>query len=196
MTPANDHIKDQILESALSDVPFDGWTGPVLKNAAVKSGFAPEMAVSVFPSGVRSALDYFADRADRRMLDALSDVDVNALRVRERIALAVRARLDVLEPYKEAERLAVAYWMRPLRKWEGAKIVWRTADRIWNWAGDTAADYNRLTKRTLLSGVITSTVLYWLTDESAEHADTAAFLDRRIDNVLSIGKIVGKFKKA
>ena len=87
MTPANDHIKDQILESALFDVPFDGWTDAVLKNAAVKCGFAPEMAVSVFPSGVKSALDYFADRADRRMLDALGEVDTGSLRVRERIAL-------------------------------------------------------------------------------------------------------------
>jgi len=72
--------------------------------------------------------------------------------------------------------------------------VWRSADRFWAKAGDTATDYNRYTKRALLSGVIASTTLFWLTDNSEEHAASWAFLDSRIENVLAMGKRLGKAK--
>ncbi len=195
MKTYNDEIKEKILKAALPSVAFDGWTMDVLMNAAVESGFKKEMVLSVFPDGVKDTLRYFSRWADDEMLKALAKEETPQ-RIRDKIALAVRARMKALTPHKEAERLAIAYWVRPMRKFEGAKLVWKTADVIWHWAGDTATDYNRYTKRALLSGVITSAVLYWLSDNSVGAKDSWAFLDRRIDNVLNIGKIVGKLKTA
>lgn len=196
MSPQNRLIKDKIIETALLDVPFDGWTMNVLKKAAHDAGFGQGMVLSVFPQGVKDAIRHFALMADEAMIERLSAIDPQSLKIRERVAEAVWARLLFLSEHKEAERLAVAYWARPFRKWDGIKIVWNTADRIWDWAGDTATDYNRYTKRGLLSGVIGSTTLYWLNDQSKDHADSRAFLDRRIENVMGIGKIVGKLKRA
>ena len=48
----------------------------------------------------------------------------------------------------------------------------------------------------LLAGVLTSTALFWLNDRSDDLTPTWAFLDRRIENVLRVGKIVGRFKTA
>jgi ubiquinone biosynthesis protein COQ9 len=192
----NQIIKDQIIEAALPDIPFDGWSDELLKRAAQNAGYDETMIPAVFPKGVRDALIHFSGWADRRMLDALKAVNPISLKVRERVTLGVRLRFEILEPFREAERLAIAYWMRPFRKIEGAKLVWKTADAIWLWAGDTATDYNRYTKRGLLSGVITATAFFWLNDHSAGRADSWAFLDRRIDNVLSVSKIVGRFKTA
>ncbi|HEU4839110.1 MAG TPA: COQ9 family protein [Micavibrio sp.] len=192
----NQTIKDRILETALPDVPFDGWTDGLLERAAQNAGYDAAMARAVFPKGVRDALIHFSGWADRRMLDALKATNPVSLKVRERVALGVRLRFEILESFREAERLAIAYWLRPFRKMDGAKLVWKTADAIWKWAGDTATDYNRYTKRGLLSGVITATAFFWLNDHSAGRADSWAFLDRRIDNVLSAAKIVGRFKTA
>lgn len=193
---SNETIKDKIIESALPDVPFDGWTADVLERAAIAAGYEAAMATAVFPKGVKDAVTYFSHWADKQMLDALKKTDPASLKVRECIALAVRLRFERLEPYREAERLAIAYWMRPFRKFEGARLVWKTADVIWNWAGDTTTDYNYYTKRGLLCGVLTATALFWLNDHSARQKDSWAFLDRRIENVLSVGKIVGRFKTA
>ena len=192
----NQIIKDQIIEAALPDIPFDGWSDELLKRAAQNAGYDGTMVRAVFPKGVCDALIHFSGWADRRMLDALKAVNPISLKVRERVTLGVRLRFEILEPFREAERLAIAYWLRPFRKIEGAKLVWKTADAIWLWAGDTATDYNRYTKRGLLSGVITATAFFWLNDHSAGRADSWAFLDRRIDNVLSVSKIVGRFKTA
>lgn len=196
MNTDNLSIKDAILEAALPDIPFDGWTMQVLERAAVGAGHTKAMAVSVFPGGVKDAIIHLSHWADREMLVRLRADKTPPTRIRDKIARAVRTRLEILAPHKEAERLAIAYWMHPFRKWEGVKLVWKTADAIWDWAGDTATDYNRYTKRGLLSGVLTSTTLFWLSDNSSESQESWAFLERRIENVMSVGKIVGRFKTA
>jgi ubiquinone biosynthesis protein COQ9 len=184
-------IRDEILDRLIPHVPFDGWTRAAADLAAQEAGYEASMVDAAFPQGMDDVVSHFADLADRAMLEALGEAA--DMRVRDKITRAVQKRLEWLEQQKEAERAAVAYWMRPIRKYKGAKIVWRTADRIWVWAGDTATDYNRYTKRILLSGVLTSTTLYWLGGKSM--AETFAFLDRRIDNVLELGSIIGRVKK-
>ncbi len=196
MAPSVNIIKNRILEAALPDVPFDGWTKAVLESAVEKAGYSKDMVPSVFPGGVADAVAHLSYWADERMLSVLEKSNVKAMRVRDKIALGVRTRLEVLEPFKEAERLAIGYWMRPLRKWKGARLVWKTADMIWIWAGDTATDYNRYTKRTLLSGVLTATTFFWLTDQSEGTQDSWSFLDRRIEDVMKLGKIAAKLKTA
>lgn len=195
MNDRNQSIKDAILTAALPNVAFDGWTMAALENAAQSCGYQKDMVPSVFPGGVKDAVRHFAAMADWAMLQRLGDV-APEMKIRDRITLAVRTRFEWLAQHKEAERLAIAYWARPLRKFEGAKIVWATADAIWNWAGDTSADYNRYTKRGILAGVLASTTLYWLSDSSKNYGETWAFLDRRIENALSLGRIAGKLKKA
>lgn len=196
MNDINLPIKDAILLAALPDVAFDGWRAQTLERAAQSAGFAAEMSRAVFPRMELDAAMHFSGWADRQMLQSLAGTDPQSLRVRDRVALAVRHRLDALEPYREAERLAAALWVRPFRKIEGAKLIWKTADVIWDWAGDTATDYNRYTKRALLSGVLGTTLLYWLNDASQGRADTDAFLDRRINNVLRLGQIAARVKTA
>jgi ubiquinone biosynthesis protein COQ9 len=189
----NEKIKDAILRAALSDVAFEGWTKAVLESAALRAGYGAEMARAVFPSGVSDALIHFAGMADRAMLEHLRGHNPQSMRVRDRIAAAIAARLDFLDAHREAEKLAIAYWLSPLRKLQGARLVWRTADAIWNWAGDTATDYNRYTKRGLLCGVLGATMLYWAGEE--DRAAVGGFIDRRIENVMSIGKATARFKK-
>lgn len=187
-------IRDKIVEAALPEVPFDGWTWDIVEQAAVTSGYEAAMASSVFPGKMPDVLDHFADLADRWMLARLEKIDPESLKVRDRVKTAVMARLRVLYPWRDAVRRSATFWMLPTHAGRGGKITWRTADRIWEWAGDTATDYNRYTKRTLLCGVLVSTLLAWLDDDSAGMTETDAFLGRRIENIMSMGKIMGKVK--
>lgn len=185
------NTRDTILLAALDDVPFDGWSWSVVQEASVKAGLKAETADAVFPEKLNDVLIHFADWADRQMLSALEALNPDEMRVRDRVAKAVEVRLRALEPHKDCVRASAGYWARPFKKMEAAKLIWRTSDKIWAWAGDTATDYNKYSKRGLLSGVITSTMLYWLNDKSDNMDDTLAFLGRRIDNVLRFGKITG-----
>jgi len=194
MSNANLEIKDKILLTALDDVPFDGWTWDVVKQATVTSGFDAEMADAVFPDKIEGVLGHFSEWSDRQMMIELEKINPDDLKIRDRVQKGVEARITVLSEHKESVRAASAYWMHPLRKKTAAKKVWKTADHIWNWAGDTAQDYNHYTKRFLLSGVITTTFLFWLNDKNEDNAKTFEFLERRIENVLVIGKLSSKLK--
>lgn len=188
-------IQDEILRAALPHVPFGGWSAENLRAGAQDAGYDVQMVRAVFPAGVMSALDHFADLADREMLRVLEDVNVHELRVRDRVGQAVKARFVFLNAHKEAFRLALQYWMMPTKKPRALKIVWRTADRIWDFAGDTASDYNRYTKRGLLSGILAPASLVFLNDESADLNITHGFVDRRIENVMQLGKVIGRFSR-
>ncbi len=182
-------IRDDIINAPLKDIPFEGnWHWATIENAAKNAGHSPHIVRSVFPQKTTSALAHFADMADRSMLKNTKNIDLDTLRIRDKILEISMCRLQYLNTHKEAERLALQYWLLPANKMKSLDILWNTCDQIWTQAGDTSTDYNHYTKRTLLAGVLTSTTLAWLNDNSSDMIETRAFMQRRIDNVLTIGK--------
>ena len=122
------------------------------------------------------------------MVRRLRAADLSHLRFRDKIAAAVRYRIEAAED-REAVRRGTALFALPQHSADGARAIWGTADRIWETLGDASDDINWYTKRATLSGVYASTVLYWLGDESEGHEATWAFLDRRIDDVMQFEKV-------
>ncbi len=188
-------IKDGIAEKLMASAMFDGLDWAAVEAATEQEGHEAMMAKAVFPSGLSGVLEHFTILVDRRMLAQLETMDTSEMRVRDKITTAVQARLEILAPYKDAVKLAALYWSVPPRNLAASKFVWRTADVIWTWAGDTSKDYNYYTKRGLLSAVLTSTMMAWVGEDGDELDNSFAFLDRRIENVMQFGKILGKIKR-
>ena len=186
----------RLLEATLNHVPFDGWTMTALQRAAADLDLDAATAVNAFPGGAAELIAFHSAEADRRMLDELQPMDLPAMRVRDRIAAVVRLRLEQNAAHREAIRRALAFLALPQNGPLALKCLYRTVDAMWYAAGDTSTDYNFYTKRLLLSGVYSSTLLFWLNDESEGSAETWAFLGRRIDEVLKVGGSLGKGVKA
>ena len=188
-----DDIKDKVLEAALIHVPFDGWSDRTLAAAAAEAGVDATLARALFPrGGVDLALAYHA-RGDAEMAARLAAMDLSALRYRDRIAAAVRARLEIAD--QELVRRGTTLFSLPQHAGDGARAIWGTADRIWTTLGDTSTDVNWYTKRATLSAVYGSTVLYWLGDTSPGQQATWDFLDRRIDGVMQFEKLKAKVRE-
>ena len=196
MTDDQQAIRDRILVAALAHVAFDGWTQRTLKAGVKDAGMSPDMALRAFAGGIPDLVDHWADWADRRMLDDLAAQDLAAMRIRDRITAAVKARLQVMDPHSEAARRLFAYLALPPNAPLAARLTWRTVDVMWYAAGDDASDFNYYTKRGLLAPVYTTTALCWLADTSDGHADTWAYLDRRIADVMKIPAIMSRIKAA
>ncbi|MEM8577196.1 MAG: COQ9 family protein [Pseudomonadota bacterium] len=188
MSADYDTIKQDLLAAALIHVPFDGWTAATWKAAIADSGVEPALAKAVCPRGAIDLAIAYHEAGDAAMLARLEAEDLSALRFRDRVAAAVRFRLEAIDD-KEAVRRGTTLFALPHHAADGAKLIWGTADKIWDALGDTSDDVNWYTKRATLSGVYSATVLYWLGDDSTEHQATWAFLDRRIDNVMQIEKV-------
>ncbi len=121
------------------------------------------------------------------MVRALSDTELAALRYSDRVALAVRLRLE-LAGDREVVRRGTALFALPQNAGDGAALIWGTADAIWNALGDTSRDVNWYTKRAILAGVYGAAVLYWLGDTSDGAGATRDFIDRRIGDVMRFEK--------
>ena len=184
---------DRLLDAALPNVAFDGWSEATYRAAVAQSGIDPAEARMVAPRGALDLAVAYHRRGDRAMLAALKDEDLTVLPFRERVARALELRIDAMED-REAVRRASSLFTLPQNSAEGARLVWETADHVWTALGDTSEDVNWYTKRATLSGVWASTVLYWLGDDSAGAVDTRAFLRRRIDNVMQIEKVKAQLR--
>ncbi|MEY4871479.1 MAG: hypothetical protein RLZZ563_809 [Pseudomonadota bacterium] len=183
----------RLLEAALPHVPFDGWSETTLRAAIADSGVAEGLARALFPRGGIDLAVAYHRQGDARMVEALAASDLAAMRFRDRIAHAVRLRLDMVED-RELVRRGTTLFSLPQHAPEGAKLIWGTADAIWDALGDTTRDLNWYSKRATLSAVYGSTVLYWLGDDSLGHQATWDFLDRRIEDVMQIEKLKAAVK--
>ena len=178
----------------LEHVVFDGWSRHALDAAATDLGMDQMAVRAAAPNGLLDMVRIFSDLADLKMIRELEYMDINRLPVRDKIKTAVRLRLQQNEIHKDAIGKMLSFLVLPGNSSLGAKCVFGTVDKMWRVAGDNSIDFNYYTKRGLLAGVYSSTVLYWLSDGSEAHQDTWGFLDRRIENVLKIPKIQSAFR--
>jgi ubiquinone biosynthesis protein COQ9 len=186
-SPLAESQRDALIEAMLPDVPFDGWSRAALRAGARRIGMPAGEALAYFDNGPAEFVACFSHWADRRMLDRLEAAQLDHLRVGERVALAVNTRLEIVEPWREAVRRALAALALPQHAPLALRLLYETVDGIWYAAGDSATDFSFYTKRATLVGVYAATLLYWLEDRSAGFADTRAFLDRRLAEVARLG---------
>ena len=188
-------LKDKVLDAVLAQAPFDGWTRAAI-DSAVRAGTITRDEVSLaFPGGVIDMIAWHSLRADRLLVEEMERRGVSSMKVRERIALGVRTRLEQNVQHREAIRRALAMLAMPFNGLLASKLLYRTVDAIWYAAGDTSTDFNFYTKRALLAGVYSSTLLFWLNDRSENFAATWAFLDRRIEDVMRIETLKSRVRQ-
>ena len=186
MDKKRQELKDKLLEASLPHIIFDGWSMKSLQAATSDLGIKEGMVYTVFVNPENELVGHFSDWADRRMIARLDKIDLESMKIRERIAIAVRMRLEELSGQEEALRRSIFK--------SSPRYLYKTVDLIWRRAGDRAVDFNFYSKRALLATVLSSTTLYWLDDKSENHAKTWGFLDRRISDVMKIPKVKANLK--
>lgn len=187
--------KYEILKAALKLAPFDGWTTKMLEDASVKAGFEPAYSKIAFPDGISELVDFFLRDLDEKMLESYNSHEPDKLKIRQRITLAIKCRLEAAKNHKQAIRKVLSFYAMPFNACHSAPSLWKTVDKIWYAAGDESTDFNHYTKRATLAAVYSSTLLYWLNDKSPDNQNTWEFLDRRIENIMQFNRLKSKFFK-
>ena len=189
-----DPQRDAIIDALLPQVPFDGWTVKSLRQALAAIGEPPEDAPLYFPDGAGEMIEAFCALSDARMEAEAAQAGLAAFRMPARIRTIIAIRLEQNRGHKEAIRRALSWLAIPINAPRALRITAATVDAIWHMAGDKASDFSWYTKRGILAGVYSATLLYWLRDSADDDEATLAFLDRRLENVAAIGKIRKKFE--
>ena len=179
-----------LLAAIIPHVPFDGWSHVAFKAAVAAVGLDPGVAALVCPRGAVDLAVAYHRAGDAAMAAGYAAVDTGALRYRDRVALAIRLRLEVGDA--ELVRRGASVFALPQNAATGAGLIWGTADAIWRALGDTSDDFNWYSKRASLAAVYSACVLYWMGDTSEGRRDTQEFIDRRIEGIMQFEKIKGR----
>jgi ubiquinone biosynthesis protein COQ9 len=173
---------------------FDGWTTKAVDSAAARLGIDPVQARLAMPKSQPGMIDVYIREVDRGLEAYFTPKRLAALKIREKIRALIWHRLEIMGPAREAVRRGLAILAMPQNLPLAVRISWRSADLMWRIAGDTSTDFNHYTKRMTLGAVYGSTLLVWLDDQSEGWPDTAAFLDRRIDDVMRFEKLKAEWR--
>ncbi|MCW5752308.1 MAG: COQ9 family protein [Alphaproteobacteria bacterium] len=186
----------RILAAALPHVPFDGWSERLLADACREAGLPADMAARAFPRGLGELVDFYLEEADRAMVEAVEQAGDADGKLTARVKLAIRLRLERAAADKETVRRTLAFLSLPQNAPLALSSLYRTVDAIWYAVGDTATDFSFYTKRLSLAAIYSATLLYWLDDRSEGASQTMAFLDRRIADLMRIGRLRGRLRRA
>ena len=184
------------LAPALADAAaFDGWSMAAVRNAAEAAGINPDTAEYALSGGAMAMIEAWVHSVDAAMAQALPPEHLATLKIRERIRTLVQFRLDAIAHQKEALRRALAIMAMPQNVPRALQLGWHSADAMWRLAGDTATDYNHYTKRLTLGSIYAATLAVYVDDTSPDHADTRAFLERRIEGIMKFEKAKARLLK-
>lgn len=188
-------LKRAVLEAAFAHVAHDGFSDRTLAVAGKEVGAGVEMLLHLFPDGPASLVGFYSEQSDAEMERRLAGEKLSQMKIRDRIAAAVLTRLEILKPHKDVARRAVAFLMLPVNAALGAKLIYQTVDAMWRAVGDTSTDFNFYTKRAILAGVYSSTLMRWFNDASEDGAETREFLSARIENVMQFEKFKAEIRE-
>ena len=183
--------QQKILDYCLKNAVFDGWNTKLLENASISAGLDKEYHRILFPNGAVDVFTFFVEETNRKMAE---EAKLDGLRTHEKIRALVAWRLEHIKPYRNAVKSLLKLLVSS--PFATIKASYSAVDSMWRVAGDTSTDFNFYSKRTLLAGVYSSTLLYFLEDKSENNEKTWKFLDDRLGEVGKFNKFMSSIKKA
>jgi len=189
-----DELREALAPKIAANAVFDGWGERSLSDAAAALGISADRARLAYQGGAVEMIDAWFEWLDAAVAERHSPEALAGLKVRDRISTLIWTRLQIARPQREAVRRAINKLALPQNLIRASRLGWRAADRMWRLAGDNATDLNYYTKRATLAAVYATTLIVWLDDESEGQAETKAFLDRRIDDVMRFEKTKARLR--
>ncbi|MDD9331317.1 MAG: COQ9 family protein [Wolbachia sp.] len=192
---ASNEIK-LIIDELIKAIPFEGVSDKTLLKVCTDLNLANSFCK--FQNGIYSALEYIAEDLNDSMEAELQNSNLEDMKIRERIKLAVQVRLSnyaKLPNYREFLKSILSFSMWPRNTYFSSKLLCKTVNAIWYGINDQSTDFNYYTKRAILAGVYLSTMFFFINDYSEDFTDTLSFLDIRINNVMTFQKFKARLKK-
>src|SRR5580704_120571 len=105
----------RLMESILTQVPFEGWTDAAFTQGIKQAGATQAETNRLLPNSIRDVIEWFGEEADAAMQKRIAaERGFSHMRTRDKIAFAVRARLEFMTPHREAMRRLMIWYTLPL----------------------------------------------------------------------------------
>lgn len=144
-----------LLKAALPALSKGGFSDTALKVAARHLGLSDGVLDLLCPNGALDLLSLYWRGAN----SALLAIDLNGLKIRQKIETLLNGWIDHLFAHPTVARSALGQLALPHHLALGSRLLWESADQIWILAGDQALDENHYSKRTIVSGILSTASL-------------------------------------
>ncbi|XP_063715359.1 ubiquinone biosynthesis protein COQ9, mitochondrial-like isoform X2 [Symsagittifera roscoffensis] len=194
--------QNTLLHESLKFVPEHGWSSKSIAEAAKSLELSPSIMNSFSKSEDAALVAFFLSLKMVDLENFLIALRSQHLEEHGRVKInlfvfeACKEMMSYVLPYLKHWSSALSILAEPSNAIDTLKHHSEMVDLIWHYAGDTSLDYNWYSKRILLSGVINSTQLHLLQDNSENFEDTWIFLESRLKDVASIGMGINNFRKS
>ncbi|KAL7923170.1 COQ9 domain-containing protein [Trichoderma austrokoningii] len=184
-------VDRSILAAAYKHIPEHGFSLRAIGLGARDAGY-PDISSSILPDGQFSLIHYHLVMQRERLAEKSQHLfkDESLTSVNDKVAALTWERLmgntETIHRWQEALAIMAQPSHLPTSLAELATL----SDDIWFLAGDKAVDPTWYTKRAALSMVYSSSELFMTNDTSPSFVETRKFLERRLDEVQSVGGTV------
>jgi ubiquinone biosynthesis protein COQ9 len=171
-------------------VPTLGFTKEALSLGAKDAGYL-EVSTNLFPKGTFDLVMYHLVTQRLGLKDRIQFLDEKmgvGRKVRSLVLERLRANADAGVVPRWQEALAIMSLAENIPS--SLKELGALSDEIWFLSGDTAVDSSWYTKRASLAGIYAATEVFQTTDQSTDFKDTEEFLDRRLEELRTVGGVV------
>ena len=187
------NLKKNLMTQMLDHVPDLGWTWDALHKAVkttkkAKSSNKEELQ-TIFDNKISNIIGTFNDKLDEDMHVIFNTENNKDLGTTDTIKALILSRLKASANYKSIIKTSLFFMAQPRNPYDAFNQLMKTSNRIWEIAGDTSSGGTFYSKRLILSGVYSSTLVHWLAKEDRSAKESEGFLDRRLEDVKKFGKI-------
>lgn len=190
--PPYPQAETAILSKALLHVPTTGFTRTSLTTGLREAGY-PEISLNLFPKGAFELVRYHLVTQRTNLNERVQFLENDS-----KMGVGAKVRSLVLARLRgNAEAGVVGRWQEALALMSLAENIPASlkelsllSDEIWFLAGDVSVDSSWYTKRASLAGVYAATEVFQSTDQSTDFRDTEEFLDRRLEELRTVGGAV------
>ena len=181
--------KIKILELTKKIVSIDGWSENVLEKLVNKNIDSSELAY-YYPNGYKDILKFSLDEINYSLEKIISKTNIINLPLNKRIKKILMTRLEILNKDKKFFNKTFNHLILPQNTKILTKSLYKSVDTMWYLAGDNSTDFNFYTKRLILSGIYTSTLLIFFNNNIEEAENN---IDRSLKRISKLPKLKERF---
>lgn len=182
------HLKAAETRLAAATAPFVAELGlnrMSVQAGARAAGFNEAERDLIAPNGTADVAAILWRGFDENALGVEAEAIVPGMKIRERIGYLLNAWLDAFAADEPLAHRLIGCLLLPMHLGLYRRLLWASADRIWQLAGDKALDENHYSKRLIVCGILGTALMTRLARGREAQLEQVA---RNIEGVMKFEK--------
>ena len=161
-----------------------GWNDSLFDKISSHHRITHKELIILFPEGYKQMLKLSLDYLNYELENICNQYDFIRIPIHKRIKKIIMTKINFMNKHKEFYKRTFYFLLIPMNYKLLTAYLFKTVNLMWYIAGDNSTDFNFYTKRMILSGVYSSVILHFISN------DNLLETEKKLDgNLLKVSKI-------